>query len=100
MPNDLSIRSFEPAASTGIAAVAAPGVAGAAATPAAAPNIGGRLGPSPVSHLDPSLGLVVLEFLDMHGTVTSSIPTQKQLDAFRLTQETHPPKAEGTVTTG
>jgi len=40
--------------------------------------------------LDLGLGLVVLQYYDNNGDVTSSIPTEKQLQAYR----------EGTVTPG
>ena len=40
--------------------------------------------PSPVSLLDPSTGLVVLEFYNAQGTETESLPTKKQLDSYRL----------------
>jgi hypothetical protein len=39
--------------------------------------------------LDPALGVVVVAFHDEHGTVTTSIPTQQQLDAYRTWERTH-----------
>jgi hypothetical protein len=48
--------------------------------------------PHPVNpdfHLDLALNIVVLQFFDSKGDVTQSIPSQKQLDAYR---------AEGDVT--
>lgn len=39
--------------------------------------------PNPALRFEPSLGLVVLEFLDSSGDVAQSIPTQRQLDAYR-----------------
>ena len=41
---------------------------------------------SPVSLLDPSTGLVVLEFYDAKGDETASLPTKKQLDLYRLNE--------------
>jgi len=39
---------------------------------------------NPVSELDPALGLVVLTFYNSQGVQTASIPTQKQLESYRL----------------
>jgi hypothetical protein len=39
---------------------------------------------NPSLHLDPSLNIVVLEFFDSKGNVTQSIPSQRQLDAYKL----------------
>ena len=39
--------------------------------------------PNPTLRLDSSLGMVVLEFHDDAGEVTRSIPSQRQLDAYR-----------------
>ena len=41
---------------------------------------------SSVSLLDPSTGLVVLEFFDAKGDETASLPTRKQLDLYRLNE--------------
>ena len=40
--------------------------------------------PLPVDHLDPSLGIEVMQFVGDGGQVTQSFPTQKQLDAYRI----------------
>ena len=53
-------------------------VSSAAPTAATAPH------PSPISLLDPSTGLVVLQFYNAQGTETESLPTKKQLDSYRL----------------
>ena len=39
---------------------------------------------NPVSRLDPALGIVVLDFFNAQGSEVASIPTQKQLDSYRL----------------
>ena len=41
--------------------------------------------PNPSLHIDPALGLVTLEFHDQPGAVTSTIPTTRQIDAYRAT---------------
>jgi hypothetical protein len=38
---------------------------------------------NPSFQLDAGLGLVVVEFRNDHGVVTTSIPTQQQLEAYR-----------------
>ncbi len=76
-----------PAASHGgtAAQLHAPSAAGGAASGAQA---GGEthasLYANPVSQLDPALGIVVLSFYNAQGVQTSSIPSQKQLDSYRL----------------
>jgi hypothetical protein len=39
--------------------------------------------PLPVEHLVAALGIEVMQFVDHHGDVTQSFPTQRQLDAYR-----------------
>ena len=72
----------------GPAAPVAPGSAGSAgpaALQAQSPAAGGGLfPPNPSVHLDLALNLVVLEFRDDAGNVTSSIPSARQLQAYRL----------------
>ncbi len=38
---------------------------------------------NPTAHVDPALNLVVLQFFDAKGDLEQSIPSQKQLDAYR-----------------
>lgn len=85
MPNDLSIQAAAPASigSGGFvparsAAAAAP-VEHATSLPSPSPN--------PTLELNAALGLVVIEFRNSAGAVTSSIPTAQQLEAYRLWQE-------------
>jgi hypothetical protein len=39
--------------------------------------------PNPSLHIDPALGIVIIEFHDKPGEVSSSIPTARQLAAYR-----------------
>ena len=49
--------------------------------------------PSPIANpslrLDPALGIVVLEFRNGAGAVTTSIPSQRQLQAYQRWAQTH-----------
>jgi hypothetical protein len=45
--------------------------------------------PNPSLRLDSALGLVVLEFRSDTGVVTTSIPSQRQLQAYQKWAETH-----------
>ena len=45
--------------------------------------------PNPSLRLDPVLGLVVLEFRSDTGAVTTSIPSQRQLQAYQRWDATH-----------
>ncbi len=73
-----------------VAATQAAGAAQGAAQSAAAPADTGSAAktalpdlPNPSMHLDPQLGMVVLEFHNTSGQVTNTLPTQQQLDAYR-----------------
>ena len=46
--------------------------------------------PNPQMRLDPALGLVVIEFRDTSGAVTTSIPSQRQLSAYRMWEQNRP----------
>lgn len=78
MPSDLSIGAVaaEPAVSTQETARSA------AVSPAPANNTTAGT-PNPTLQLDAALGLVVIEFLSKTGAVTSSIPTQRELTAYK-----------------
>ena len=66
----------------------------AAAPPPIAPNAVGPTGTTPTGptsgnpseRLDPGLGLIVLSLHDAAGQVTDSIPTARQLQAYRIWQ--------------
>ena len=58
-----------------------------AQTPAAKPM---PLFVNPSFQFDSTVGLVVIDFHDTNGTVTNSIPSQQQLDAYRSHRATLP----------
>ena len=78
MSSDLSIGAVapDPAIRTTEAAPAQ-----TAPPPTASANAPGI--PNPTLHLDSALGLVVIEFVSQHGTITSSIPSQRELTAYQ-----------------
>ncbi len=83
MPSDISI---DPAASSAALAPAKAEAPALQPTPIAAspgspasPNL-----PNPRMTVDPSLNRVVLEFFSSSGSLTNTIPSQKQLEAYRL----------------
>jgi hypothetical protein len=79
-----------PAAGAGAAAAAQP----ALDTPASSAATSKRPLVNPSLHFDLALNLVVLEFVDDNGNVTNSIPSAKQLKAYRETAaEGGPPAA-------
>jgi len=45
---------------------------------------------NPSYQFDPTVGLVVIEFHDNTGAVSNSIPSQRQLEAYRTGQEIPP----------
>ena len=45
--------------------------------------------PNPSLRLDPALGIVVLEFRSDTGVVTTSIPSERQLQAYQRWDATH-----------
>jgi hypothetical protein len=49
---------------------------------------------NPSYKFDPTVGLVVIEFHDNSGTISNSIPSQRQLQAYRDHQETPPGEME------
>lgn len=83
MPNDLSVKAVNP-------------VLGASENPAepkpekftppahAPPTPPAVLVANPSLRFDPVSGLVVIEFHDEAGDVTTSIPTLRQLEAYRI----------------
>jgi len=81
MSSDLSIGAVasSPAVPTTGAGYGASATGASSAVAAA--NAPGT--PNPTLLLDAALGLVVIEFVSKSGAVTSSIPTQRQLAAYR-----------------
>jgi len=74
--------------STALAAVQAQSVVTSAKPVSAAPvSSGSALSPAlanPRLTVDPSVNRVVLEFFNSSGAITNTIPSQKQLEAYRL----------------
>jgi len=91
MPNDLSVKAI--AASTGASENPADPQAESFTLPAytppahAPPARSASPIPNPQLRLDPALGLVVIEFRDNSGSVTTSIPSQRQLEAYRMWEQ-------------
>ncbi|MBD0270730.1 MAG: hypothetical protein ICV73_02265 [Acetobacteraceae bacterium] len=48
--------------------------------------------PNPALRMDAELGLVVLQFRDAQGELAASIPTRRELDAYRQAVRTGAPK--------
>lgn len=88
MTHDLSIQPLA-AARTGSDSGTDPTMATARELP---PQTGPTPAPSPITNpsfrLDPALGLVVIEFRNDAGAVTSSIPSERQLQAYQRWQTT------------
>jgi len=87
MSNDLVVSPLA-------AALAAPEPAGQKAATGGQvaqlrPAASGSPQPNPSLLLDPALGLVVIEFRDDAGAVTTSIPSERQLQEYQRWQTTH-----------
>jgi hypothetical protein len=84
MSNDLSIPAVNPQEPAPRQAAAGVDSTPTVATPPTAPGIPASPGvPNPILRLDPALGLVVIEFLSKSGSITSSIPSQRELNAYQ-----------------
>jgi hypothetical protein len=57
------------------------------------PKASGPPPPSPTLRYDASLGILVIEFHNDAGQVSNSIPTQRQLDAYRARADSGPQPA-------
>ncbi len=73
------VRSNANPTGVGSSQVAAQSDQGAAASPI----------PNPTLQLNPGLGLVVIQFRNETGAVTTSIPSERQLQAYQRWQTTH-----------
>ena len=82
MPNDLVVRSTPPV----VPVAEMSGVR--AATPDAASPPADTARPNPSLRLDGALGMVIIEFRSESGAVTASIPTERQLEAYRVWERT------------
>ena len=93
MPSDISISAITTATAAQPTVQHAGQFTGQSATvpssqagPATAPPVPSPQFPNPSLRLDSSLGMVVIEFRDPGGDVTRSIPSQRQIDAYRSHQ--------------
>ena len=86
MLNDLTIQAVH--------ATSASSVKAHPPVPAVPPVAPSQPHTNPSLRLDSALGLVVIEFRNDAGTVTHSIPNQRQIDAYRMHEKT-PPGPEG-----
>lgn len=103
MSNSLSLQAnLAPFGATAARSTVAPK---AAATPEA-PRVAipeakaPKLYVNPDYRFDPTTGLVVIEFHDSTGNLTNSIPSQRQLDAYRTHQRTPPDTSNAPASTG
>jgi hypothetical protein len=88
MPPELSVTPLPPGAhTTREIAANTTDTTPAGAAPSSLAVAPGQQFPNPRLRLDPGLGMVVIEFRDDGGEVTNSIPSQRQLDAYRMHQE-------------
>jgi hypothetical protein len=88
MSNDLIV----PPVAAAVAASESAGQAKAAVSTAVMEPkqpVASSVGPNPSLQLDPALGLVVIEFRNDAGAVTSSIPSERQLQAYQRWAATH-----------
>jgi hypothetical protein len=86
MPSDIRIQAVPPLSSANETAVepkAAPYAVPSAVDSPTAPAMA-----NPSLRLEPALGLVVLEFHSGSGAVTTSIPSQRQLEAYQRWTQT------------
>jgi hypothetical protein len=91
------LQNADPVALAGVRAGVNSGGDAATVEPAAAQALPRA---NPVFHIDDALGLLVIEFRDGTGKVTSTIPTSQQLDAYRRSsgQATGIPSPPATAT--
>lgn len=59
---------------------------------APAADSAGTAPPNPALRMDPELGLVIMEFRDRRGEVAATIPTSRELDAYRRAARTGAPR--------
>ena len=85
MPNDLAVRPTPP---LGPATEISGGKNTVPDAVLAQPPPGDTARPNPSLRLDGVLGMVIIEFHSESGTVTASIPTERQLEAYRVWERT------------
>ena len=79
----MTTASVLPTASSSAAYHLAPSRAAGAQVQEAAPPVASPPLPNPQLRIDPALSLVVIEFRDNGGEVALSIPSPKELQAYR-----------------
>ncbi len=87
MPNDITVQPVATVRPTGDS----PGEMKISPTARAPPQpVASPLPtPNPTLRLDPALGMVVIEFHNTSGALTTSIPSQRQLAAYQKWSVTH-----------
>lgn len=94
MPSDLSVKAVGPVlGSSENPAQPKPETFTPPAT--APPTAPAAIVANPTLRFDVATGLVVIEFRDQTGTITTSIPTLRQLEAYRQWGQTSPGDAPG-----
>ncbi len=92
MPNELSIQAVQ--GLSGLTdAGADPKPVPAPPAPADQPARPAQPFVNPSLRLDAALGLIVIEFRDDAGALTSTIPSQRQIEAYRMHQQALPQQA-------
>ena len=89
MPNELTIQPINPLPASGEAATE-PKTDHLASPPANQTAPPAQSYTNPALRLDPALGLIVIEFRNDAGSITSTIPSERQLEAYRMHQEAVP----------
>jgi hypothetical protein len=94
MPDNLTVSSIA-AVQIGNRPAAEPRAAAIEPQTQAEPFPAPSLITNPTLRLDAALGLVVIEFRNNRGDITTSIPSKRQLEAYQRWDETHlgPPPA-------
>ena len=85
MPNDVTVQAIAAVRSANSGNEA---VRSAAFEPARPEQASASPIPNPSLQLDPALGLVVIEFRNDSGAVTTSIPTEREIAAYQRWEQT------------
>jgi hypothetical protein len=93
MSNELSIQAGLPVSGSGISA--APTRSSAPTTASTAKPVALFVNPS--FRFDPTVGIEVIQFHDATGTVSNTIPSARQLQAYRTHQQTPPGEQTPTI---
>jgi hypothetical protein len=95
MPNDITVQPVAAVRSAGDASDEMK-ISPTARAPPSQPVVTPPPTPNPTMRLDPALGMVVIEFHNTSGALTTSIPSQRQLAAYQKWSVTHVgPKPSG-----